>query len=175
MLATLAVGCSSDGDTAGPDATTEATTAATVTVPSERLTPFCRAMIDLSDRLATDPPDDVNAYIVETYQGIAAEVPAEIANEFAAVLAALQTGVADTDGTVSTSTSDVSGADGPAPSASVDVGNPETVEGFTPSDDPALQLNAYVEFACRDSVNNPGPPATAPLVSVETTDDSTQS
>lgn len=35
-------------------------------------------------------------------------------------------------------------------------------QGWTPDDDPALRVNAYVDFVCRDNVNNPGPPATEP-------------
>ena len=48
-----------------------------VTVPPERLTPFCQAMIDLSERLETDPPDDTAALIIETYEGVGGDVPAE--------------------------------------------------------------------------------------------------
>lgn len=35
-------------------------------------------------------------------------------------------------------------------------------EGYLPDDDPAIRLNEYVDFTCRDNINNPGPPATQP-------------
>ena len=35
-------------------------------------------------------------------------------------------------------------------------------EGYVPDDDPTVRLNEYVDFACRDNINNPGPPATQP-------------
>lgn len=134
----------------------------TVAIPPERLTPFCQAMNDLSDRLETDPPSDVSGLIIETYTEIADQVPAEISNEFAAVLAELQGDplpVPPVD-TVETSTpTDVAGPDDSL--ALEDDEFPD--EGWLPGDDPAERLNAYVEFTCRDSLNNPGPPATQPL------------
>lgn len=62
----------------------------TVPVPPERLTPFCGAMIGLADRLENDPPDDIEGEIIETYESIADEVPAELQVDFEVVLAELR-------------------------------------------------------------------------------------
>ena len=43
------------------------------------------------------------------------------------------------------------------------VADPFPEEGWGPEDDPALRVNAYVDFECRGVQNNPGPPATQPL------------
>jgi hypothetical protein len=128
-----------------------------VTAPAERRTPFCQAMIELSDRLETDPPDDVTALIVETYTAIADEVPDAIAGDFGAVLTALRTG---TDPTARTTAPAAS----PPPSS-----DPLSDEGFLPSDDPADQVSAWVDANCRDVQNNPGPPATQPLQDITPT------
>lgn len=43
-------------------------------------------------------------------------------------------------------------------------------EGYSPSDEPATRINAYVEFACDRSDNNPGPPPTEPETPAPTTE-----
>jgi hypothetical protein len=43
-------------------------------------------------------------------------------------------------------------------------------EGWVPDDDPAVRVNEYVDFACRDTINNPGPPATVPDAAPPTSD-----
>lgn len=129
-------------------------------------------MIDLGDRLEQDPPDDIEAEIIETYEEIADEVPAAIREDFDAVLAELRgeasptATAADTPTTTRTPAppqTDASGASLPPGDAFFD-------EGYDPDDDPALRLNAYVDFECRDVANNPGPPATQPLADPETTE-----
>jgi hypothetical protein len=141
----------------------------TVAVPVERLTPFCQAMIDLSDRLETDPPDDVEALILETYIGIADVVPPEIADDFNAVLAELQGSPVPTvaSGSIAPDSSDPlaagSATTDPVDGAALPAGDADSDEGRLPSDNPTDRLNGYVNFACRDSANNPGPPATEPL------------
>jgi hypothetical protein len=151
------VGCSSDGDDAAP-LDDEGLSVPSVTVPSERRTPFCEAMIELADRLETDPPDDTGAVILETYLEILDEVPAEIENEFQAVIAQLQSG----DATAVSSTAVGTG------SVEVSSSPPATLEDFDaegrlPGDSPAERVSDFVLFTCRDSDNNPGPPATEPL------------
>lgn len=130
-----------------------------VTIPAERLTPFCQAMIDLNDELLDDPPADTRARIIEVYESIVDVVPAEIAADFTTVLARLQSG--DTAITAPTA----------APYAtsvvpnSIDVSNttnPLADEGYSPDDDPTTRLAEYVRFACNDAANNPGPSATQP-------------
>lgn len=150
--------------------------ALTVTVPAVRLTPFCRAMIDLADRLESDPPDDPEAVIVDTYQEIEDEVPDAIREDFDAVLAALRgdapaatkpddaTGAATTSFDPGPPATDESGATLPP-------GDPFFDEGYDPDDSPALRLNAYVDFECRGVANNPGPPPTQPLSDVVVTTD----
>lgn len=130
-----------------------------VTIPAERLTPFCQAMIDLNDELIDDPPDDTRARIIEVYESIAAQVPPEIAVDFATVLARLQSG--DSAITAPTAAPFVTSV---VPN-SIDVSdttNPLVDEGYTPDDDPTTRLAEYVRFACTDSANNPGPSATQP-------------
>jgi hypothetical protein len=147
----VAVGsCSSGDDEPSTDVVDEGVQV-TVTVPPERLTPFCQAMIDLSDELESDQPSDPKAVIVETYVRILDVVPAEIHGDFVAVLAALQgspppTTIAGPPDT--TTTGDVVEFD---------------EEGYLPDDEPSQRLNDYIQFACRGSTNNPGPPATEPL------------
>lgn len=148
-----------DGPAAGP--------AATVAIPPVRLTPFCQAMIDLADRLERDPPDDVQAAILDTYESITDDVPDAIRTDFDAVLADLQGRPLPSD-----PTSDVTPAStiDPGPPATDEtgepVGDPFFDEGFAPEETPALRLNAYVDFECRDVANNPGPPPTQPLSDV---------
>lgn len=141
----------------------------TVAIPVQRLSPFCQALIDLSERLETDPPDDPEALILETYLEVADDVPAEIADDFGAVLAGLQgrplpavtpdsvppssTGADSTDPPV---TDPADGSVLPPADAGFD-------EGRFNSDTPSQRLNDYVTFVCRDSDNNPGPAATQPL------------
>jgi hypothetical protein len=122
-----------------------------VTIPPQRLTPFCQGMIDLTDRLLNDPPDDPAAEIISVYESLVEVVPPEIEAEFLTVLARLQSGTPAT-----TSTTAV---------ADPNVTEPTTLfadEGHDPDEDPALRVNEYVQFACRDAINNPGPAATQP-------------
>jgi hypothetical protein len=159
VLATTA--CTPDRSASDDAATNPAVPSGTVAIPESRLTPFCQAMIDLSDRLETDPPDDVDALIIETYTDIEDEVPAEILPDFQAVLADLEgEPVPSIDPVVTPpSTGPADGSGG-----SIAPGSDSFYEeGYTPRDDPAGRLNGYIDFACRDNQNNPGPPATQPL------------
>jgi hypothetical protein len=164
----VTIGCTGGDTPASGDTVEPQTQVPSVTIPAERLTPFCQAMIDLSDRLETDPPDDATALIVSVYEDISDEVPVEILDDFDAVLTALRDGsaasvpVAVTSDAPSPSTPD----EGPSPVAT---GDEFFDEGYSPDEDPATRLNDYVDFACRDSVNNPGPPATQPLEDIAPT------
>ena len=139
------------GSTAAPDIS--------VTIPPQRLTPFCQGMIDLTERLLNDPPDDPAAEIVSVYESLVEVVPPEIEAEFLTVLARLQSGTPATTATnVATTLPGTTVAD-------PNVTEPTTLfadEGYDPDEDPALRVNEYVQFACRDAVNNPGPAATQP-------------
>jgi hypothetical protein len=150
MALLLTAGCTNLGDDAGVDEATDPMPLPSVTVPPERLTSFCQAMIDLSDELETDPPADPTELILDTYLGIVDEVPAEIEDDFLAVIAALEA-------PPTPSTSDPTTTLGADPAEDFDA------EGYLPDDEPNQRLNDYVQFACRDSQNNPGPPATQPL------------
>lgn len=143
-----------------------------VTVPAERLTPFCEAMIDVSDQLRSGGVEDANALIIETYRAIRGDVPLEIATDFDLVLEALEAGVPPptdppAESQVLTPESVVEAVTGSEPTvtfeASID-------EGFDPDTSPTDRINSYVEFSCRSTGNNPGPPATQPLDDVPTTD-----
>lgn len=169
-----------------------------VTVPAVRLTPFCQAMNALAEELLSDestsdelasgesPPGeaiDQTALIIETYRSIVDDVPDAIASDFAAVLAALETGSPPpTDPTIVTTTSLPAGPGGSAPVTAVPVtdasgstipseGDAFFDEGYGPGASPAERVNEYVGFACRGTENNPGPPATQPLTEPAATGD----
>ena len=201
-LAALAAvaACTPDTSSSDESADTPAVISGTVAVPIDRLSPFCESMVALADRLASDPPEDETAFIIDTYRAITPEVPAEIANDFAAVLARLEgrpIPTVDPDDTTpltdpapaadSTDTSEPAAAP-LVTTASSDTLSPVTAppatdadgspipqdttfsdEGYAPEEDPAERLNAYVNFVCRDSQNNPGPPATQPLDDIAVT------
>lgn len=159
----LVGGCVSDGERTDGAESVATVPIASVTIPPERLTPFCQAMIDLADRLETDPPDDVDALIIETYESIVDDVPEEIATEFDAVLIALRSGE---DPEVPVRTSPPATASGPLTTE----GDEFYEEGYLPDDNPSRRVNAYVQFACRDTANNPGPPPTQPLDDIAVVD-----
>ncbi len=128
-------------------------------------------MIDLSGTLETDPPADVDALIIETYTDIADEVPAEISDEFNAVLANLkreplpviEPDISQPSTTIALAveTTALSGDTQPGEST-IPEGDEFFDEGYLPGDDPAERVNTYVDLVCRDNQNNPGPPATQP-------------
>lgn len=178
------------------NATTEDSTpiVGEVTVPQERSTPFCEAMIDVADRLVTDPPDDVGAFIIETYESVLDDVPAEIRPDFDYVLADLKGEplpplpdpiVRETTVPPPTvdpaSTTEPVATPPPTPPPVTDatgsvVGTAPTTEPGVdefnrPDDTPAERLNDYVDFTCRGTLNNPGPPPTAPDVELPDPDD----
>ena len=180
VLASVAIaGCTSFGSSSDEDdgVAPAEQPAATVTIPPTRLTPFCQAMIDLADQLENDPPDDIEAEIIETYEGIVDEVPEAIRGDFDAVLADLrgQPVPATSDPTADAAEEAPATTFDPGPpvtdetGATVPAGDPFFDEGYDPEETPALRLNAYVDFECRDVANNPGPPPTQPLSDVTTT------
>ena len=132
-----------------------------VTVPEVRLTPFCEAMIDLSDELRSGRVDDVEGLIIDAYRSIREDVPLELARDFDLVLGALEAGEpSPTDPPAElpavTAVTLVTGSD---PMATV-VGSVD--EGFDPDTSPSERINSYVAFSCRGTGNNPGPPPTQP-------------
>lgn len=164
----IATGCVSDGPPAADDTSLAAdATPISVTIPPARLTPFCAAMIELTDTVRGDADVDTKALIIATYRSIENDVPAEITDDFAAVLTELETGVPaptlppvtqpDTPLTANDTT------DGTAPIDSTRGAADESSEFFFGGSTPAERLNEYVAFACRDAENNPGPAATQPL------------
>lgn len=148
-----------DADDATGDATAIEIPVPSVTVPPSRLTPFCQGMIALAERLDTDPPDDVEALILDTYLDLVDDVPPEIEADFLAVVADLQGEPGPTgEPGPSATTSDTATGD---PATAGDPSNLDE-EGRTPPDDPSQRLNAYVDATCRGVDNNPGPPPTEP-------------
>lgn len=161
-----AAGCDSGEREAGSADAAGSTVAPeiSVTIPPQRLTPFCQGMIDLTDRLVEDPPDDPVAEIISVYESLVDVVPPEIEPEFLAVLARLQSGEPATTTVAATTAA-------PPSTTAVDPSVTEATtlfadEGYDPDEDPALRVNEYVQFACRDAVNNPGPAATQPRQTV---------
>lgn len=180
-LVVLAAGCVSDGpDASEPDTDVAPVPDISVTIPPSRLTPFCAAMIDLSDQLRSEEVVDDGALIITTYRSIQQEVPPEISADFDAVLVALESGApAPTDPplpttpttptssqtTTPTTTATTVDPDGQidADTGSVPTSAPGVDVGYAAGNSPSERINNYVSFACRDTQNNPGPPATEPL------------
>jgi hypothetical protein len=159
LAAVVLGGCDSgtrEDGVSGDGATTEAPPLS-VSIPPERLTPFCQAMIDLGDRLVNDPPPDPASEIIAVYESLVDVVPPEIEVDFLTVLARLQSGAPATTSTTITTTTSTTVA-GVATVATTLFAE----EGYDPDEDPALRVNQYVQFTCRDAVNNPGPAATQP-------------
>jgi hypothetical protein len=175
------------------------------TAPADRLTPFCQAMNDINDRLESDPPADIEGFVLERYRSLLDEVPDIIAVDFAAVLADLEgnpmvppstgpiptpdevtTPGSTTPGSTTPTTAEVTtpgstapgstaphsttpGPTTPGPTVAPPEGDELSDEGYAPGDTPAERVNSYVAFVCRDTANNPGPPATEPLLAPTTT------
>ncbi len=165
----LSAACTPDGS-GGTGESTEPEAVAepeiSVTVPPERLTPFCEAMIDLSDELRSGSAGDTDDLIISTYRSIQADVPLEIAADFDLVLSALEAGLpSPTDPPIEATTPTTTSASDPtasgAPGEAV-AGEGSVDEGFSPDSSPAERINSYVDFDCRGTENNPGPPATQP-------------
>ena len=160
-LALFAGACSSDDDTQSGSTLVESGPVRTVAVPAERLTPFCQSITDLDERLnAAAADDDTSQMIIEAYSSMVDVVPEEIRADFMSVLAALQADPSGVDATFPT-TPDTA-VTTPAPSVSTGSTFPGVDEGYLPDDDASSRLNAYIQFACRDSQNNPGPADTEP-------------
>jgi len=174
VVGVLALGaCTQTATPDGEESTraVEETTPISVTIPPERTSGFCAAMIELTDRLVTDDDVDADALILETYRSILPEVPDEIDADFRAVLTELETGVpAPTLPPVTQP--DLPITTDPETGATIETTPDDTIEYFFPSATSAQRVNDHVAFACRDSTNNPGPPATAPGDGVDETDDS---
>lgn len=155
-----------DGDAAeGSADTADDGAQATVSVPAERSSPFCEGIAELNSLLNSTDGEPMGPIIVEAYTELLPVVPAEIADDFAAVLAALQSGTTTTSTTTSTSSTSSTTSTTTATESTLSGGStsvPEFEEGLAPDDDPAARINAYVQFACTDVENNPGPPATEP-------------
>jgi hypothetical protein len=158
---TLAGGCSSDDDTQSASTLAETGQMRTVPVPAERRSPFCQSIADLDERLAAAPPDaETSEMIIDAYSAMVDTVPEEIRTDFLSVLAALQ---AEPGGAAPTlATTPDTAATTPPPSARPVSTLEGFEEGYLPDDDPSSRLNAYIQFACRDSQNNPGPADTEP-------------
>ena len=134
----------------------------TVAVPPERLSPFCQSIADLDEQLNAAPADaDTAQMIIEAYSSMVDDVPEEIRDDFLSVLAGLQADPSGVDATFPT-TPDTAVDD----TAAVGLAGQSTLEdfeeGYLPDDDASSRLNAYIQFACRDSQNNPGPADTEP-------------
>ena len=178
LIVALAIGgCSGDDDANSGERPSAA--GPTVTVPPGRLTPFCQAMIELADRLETDDTTDAGELILETYLSILDDVPDEIEEDFLVVVARLQRGELPELATTTISAASDEATDEATDEERTDRATDERTaeatedpergtvddaeyQGWTPDDDPALRVNGYVDFVCRDNLNNPGPPATVP-------------
>ena len=161
-ILTMVASCSSDDDDRSESTEVEAASDRTVAIPPERQSPFCEAISDLDDRLnAADSGTDTTEMIIDAYSKMVNDVPEEIKNEFLSVLADLQDDPSGSD--VTLATAPPTAVTTPAPSAAAaSTTFPGVDEGYLPDDDAASRLNAYIQFACRDSQNNPGPSDTEP-------------
>jgi hypothetical protein len=160
-IALFAGACSSDDDTQSGSTLVESGPARTVAVPAERLSPFCKSIADLDERLNAAPADgDTSEIIIDAYSSMVDDVPEEIRADFMSVLAALQADPSGVDVTLPTTPE--TAVTTPAPSVSTGSTFPGVDEGYLPDDDASSRLNAYIQFACRDNQNNPGPADTEP-------------
>jgi hypothetical protein len=158
----LAASCSSDDDARTDSTQVAAGPERTIAVPPERQSPFCEAIAELDDRLNAAPPDaDTTAMVIDAYSVVVDEVPVEIRNDFLSVLAALQADPRGAGGTVPP-TADTALTTPPPSASAASTTFPGVDEGYLPDDDASSRLNAYIQFACRDSQNNPGPSDTEP-------------
>jgi hypothetical protein len=195
----LATACTPERGETDADLTIASTLAVpVVTPPPERQTPFCQIMLDLDDSLPADPVIDVTDEVLAAYRDALPVAPPEIAAELEAIIVALET---DTEPVVPSPIPDDvpsdevdDGSTDPALAAGVDATTPGTFvppaagpvsslaapspqeafdeEGYVPDDNPAVRLAEFVDFMCRDNINNPGPPATQPSATpVPTTDE----
>jgi hypothetical protein len=161
MLA-LAVSCSSGDDAQSDSTQIAAEPARTVAIPPERQSPFCEAISGLDQQLnAAGSGTDTTQMIIDAYTGMVDDVPAEIKSDFLTVLAALQADPSGADETLPT-TPETALTTPPPSAAAASTTFPGVDEGYLPDDDAASRLNAYIQFACRDSQNNPGPSDTDP-------------
>lgn len=188
VLVSSLAGCTAErGESSSADSTVPAEQVQEVTIPPERRTPFCAIMIDLDLNIPVDPVLDVTDEVLDAYRRALPVAPAEIAVELEAVIIGLETG---TDPTLpptipttvapttaappapATATTDADGdVDGGGGGAAGGVGDDEddfAEEGYLPDDSPEARLNEFVDFHCRDNINNPGPPATPPAMESST-------
>lgn len=175
LVAGLAVGCTNlDPAEEESTATTIPLPEQAVTVPPERQSTFCVAMVELTDDIRAGELDDVDAAILATYRDVEPDVPELIAGDFALVLDALERGLPPpTDPPRSTVvTTPPSSIAAPttttttvpsATSVPAETAAPTDADlGYAPGESPSERVNSYIEFVCRANANNPGPPATAP-------------
>ena len=180
-----AAACTETGPSETTDTTEPEIAVPAVTEPAIRLTPFCQQMIALDAALPGDPAIDTSEQVLEAYRAALPDVPREIEAEFRAVIAALETGTVATVPGATDSTLSPDDLGGPAqtlapdatlpppPSGATTLPSEEQLaaeEGWLPDEEPAARVNAYIDFACRGTVNNPGPPATEPGAVVPTSD-----
>ena len=150
-LPALLLACTADSSADDPSATTNPfDDVPEVTIPPERTTPFCQIMLDLDAELLDTSDGEAGAVILDAYREALPVAPAEISADLAAVIDATERGTVATDPTTTTI----------ATTSVPDEGFFE--EGYLPADSPVTRLNAYIDFACRDVANNPGPPPTQP-------------
>ncbi len=171
MLAAVAVivtACTGTGAAEPEVADADQAPVGSITVPPARLSPFCQAMIDLDESLPNDPSIDSSEQILAAYQEALPDAPPEIAVQFAAVIDALERGTEATLPSTTPTTSASDSGDPATPAATTTdptTGATENTfdeEGYLPDESPAAQVNAYIDFVCRGTANNPGPPPTEP-------------
>jgi hypothetical protein len=169
IVAAVAIGGCTGSDGGATNTTVEFTPA---DVPAGAAqTPFCSGMSAISLRVNTDPPSDINTYLVAEYEALLPVVPAAIASEFQTVLANLRDAADSTvDSPTSSSAETVVGTTAPATDTS-DPSDGFAEEGYLPDAEPNLRLNAYLADNCFGTQSNPGPPPTQPLSDVPTPSD----
>ena len=185
LVVLTAAACTETGTSESAETTEPDVDVPQVTVPAVRLTPFCQQMIALDAALPDDPAVDTSAQVLEAYRAALPDVPPEIEVEFRAVIDALETGTVATVPGATALTVPTDDLGGPAQTLPLDATLPTTPsgpttlpseeqlvaeEGWLPDQEPAARVNAYIDFACRGTANNPGPPATEPGAVVPTSE-----
>lgn len=122
-----------------------------VTASAARSTPFCEIMLGLDAELPDDPTVDVTDLVLDAYREALPVAPVEIEDDLAAIIDAAEAGI-----DLSAITIPVGTTLPPTTDEAV------AEEGHLPDDRPTARVSEYIDFACRDTANNPGPAATEP-------------
>lgn len=149
VLAVVSAGCMDGSSPASPTTTTVALPPGVTPTPGPE-SPFCTGVNGVLDRLENDPPDDVPAYLAETYQELLGVAPAEMVPVLEALIA----------------------TNGGGPSVETTLPDGTVPDNVTPTvivASAADRLTDYFDAHCSRVAANPGPADTVPDAGPDTT------